>query len=628
MKELQVQIEADKIAAMDNIKSIADEKLRLLKEREDDAKRISSSQTQLLEIQKQLQTERESVEVERKQKEAEAASFAQSKSQEVASQLARERERAENERLLREQAEQAAAEKLQKIADESRRSEALITTEAQRRIEEVQRTLEEQRRLLEEERQRRAELEETAERQFAKLSNLQQSEMRLTAQLDELQSRGAAYESGQEIDFVQKEAKQASAGPASKPAFNTASFASFGGGDSDDDDGDHTEVEVVSATPVESVLPSVVENVTAIETPVTLHIAPPQPVVVVNVQVAEPEEHIKEVINNPFFQDVPIEEVKELLRPKPSKLNPESILKNTRISVVPEEFVDLFAYAKIAEENRQKVAQMQAQLDADHQIHAEKDKKLQQLERERDEMLRRMEEQKKQLEAASAAVAEPPRNPGPPIKPWTPFESQQSQAGSVATFPAQVETVAFVQAVEPIVAAKATTAQFSAGTATPPGSPSPSIRSGMSLKQPARSISPTPSQRSAHNASLSQTPPRKTRQEIATETLRKITHDVSINLADIDLLAVTRDAIHPMPIPADVYLARTTCKGYLTKKGDIRRNWKKRWFSLSLIEMSITYYTDDTEAVQKGLIILSVQARQMQQRVPLLIKKIRTFFWE
>ena len=134
----------------------------------------------------------------------------------------------------------------------------------------------------------------------------------------------------------------------------------------------------------------------------------------------------------------------------------------------------------------------------------------------------------------------------------------------------------------------------------------------MSLKQPARSISPTPSQRSAHNASLSQTPPRKTRQEIATETLRKITHDVSINLADIDLLAVTRDAIHPMPIPADVYLARTTCKAYLTKKGDIRRNWKKRWFSLSLIEMSITYYTDDTEAVQKGLIYLKDVVRVFQ----------------
>ena len=46
------------------------------------------------------------------------------------------------------------------------------------------------------------------------------------------------------------------------------------------------------------------------------------------------------------------------------------------------------------------------------------------------------------------------------------------------------------------------------------------------------------------------------------------------------------------------------CKGRLTKQGGVRKNWLTRWFVLDLVQRTLCYYGDESEASLKGTIAL------------------------
>jgi hypothetical protein len=62
--------------------------------------------------------------------------------------------------------------------------------------------------------------------------------------------------------------------------------------------------------------------------------------------------------------------------------------------------------------------------------------------------------------------------------------------------------------------------------------------------------------------------------------------------------------MYPLPVPPDIAFDRSFAAGYLNKKGDIRRNWKRRWFVFSLTDLSIAYFTSDSEKTAKGVLYL------------------------
>ena len=58
-------------------------------------------------------------------------------------------------------------------------------------------------------------------------------------------------------------------------------------------------------------------------------------------------------------------------------------------------------------------------------------------------------------------------------------------------------------------------------------------------------------------------------------------------------------------VPRDIYVSKHTVKGYLTKLGDRKKNWKKRWFFLDLKAGLMSYFTDDRTEKRCGEIRLS-----------------------
>jgi hypothetical protein len=88
-------------------------------------------------------------------------------------------------------------------------------------------------------------------------------------------------------------------------------------------------------------------------------------------------------------------------------------------------------------------------------------------------------------------------------------------------------------------------------------------------------------------------------------TLRAVTHNPSFDFTTLNVLTLVQDIVHPFPVPPDVVVDRVDVSGYLSKKGEIRRNWSRRWFVLSLLDKRMAYYTDDSQTVIKGLIHLN-----------------------
>jgi hypothetical protein len=91
---------------------------------------------------------------------------------------------------------------------------------------------------------------------------------------------------------------------------------------------------------------------------------------------------------------------------------------------------------------------------------------------------------------------------------------------------------------------------------------------------------------------------------LAKVTLHRVTHDPSFNFSDINLLLLTQDLMYPLPVPPDIAIDRSFAAGFLSKKGDIRRNWKRRWFVFSLTDLSLAYFTSDSEKTAKGVLNL------------------------
>ena len=84
--------------------------------------------------------------------------------------------------------------------------------------------------------------------------------------------------------------------------------------------------------------------------------------------------------------------------------------------------------------------------------------------------------------------------------------------------------------------------------------------------------------------------------------IRAMVHDrvgsIDVNLLDHVLEVLGR-------IPPGVEVNKFSCFGSLSKKGNFRRNWNRRWFVFDPCERQLSYYTDSTLAQKKGSFMLS-----------------------
>ena len=55
----------------------------------------------------------------------------------------------------------------------------------------------------------------------------------------------------------------------------------------------------------------------------------------------------------------------------------------------------------------------------------------------------------------------------------------------------------------------------------------------------------------------------------------------------------------------DIRLAPMSCRGYMSKLGAVRKNWKRRWVVLDLETHTISYFVNDQEKNLKGVIDIS-----------------------
>ena len=69
-------------------------------------------------------------------------------------------------------------------------------------------------------------------------------------------------------------------------------------------------------------------------------------------------------------------------------------------------------------------------------------------------------------------------------------------------------------------------------------------------------------------------------------------------------------------VPNDIFIASHSVKGYLTKLGDIKKSWKRRWFRVDLKTRRVVYYPDESATKECGEIRLSSVLRAVLPSTP------------
>eukprot|EP00045_Choanoeca_perplexa_P018053 m.276392 g.276392 ORF g.276392 m.276392 type:complete len:1458 (-) comp17697_c1_seq12:160-4533(-) len=80
---------------------------------------------------------------------------------------------------------------------------------------------------------------------------------------------------------------------------------------------------------------------------------------------------------------------------------------------------------------------------------------------------------------------------------------------------------------------------------------------------------------------------------------RSQAHADSTLLAQADLRLFLTGVLK-CDVPNDIFVSSHSVKGYLTKLGDIKKSWKRRWFHVDLKERRVVYYPDESSSKQCG----------------------------
>lgn len=73
----------------------------------------------------------------------------------------------------------------------------------------------------------------------------------------------------------------------------------------------------------------------------------------------------------------------------------------------------------------------------------------------------------------------------------------------------------------------------------------------------------------------------------------------------IDLTVVLAGLLPPGQPAEDMFLEKTSFRGYMIKRGAVHKNWTKRWFVLDVTKQTLSYFTDARETKLRGRINFS-----------------------
>ena len=495
LMDIEAQIGREKATSVAQINEIAQERLRLAAEQAQIELNKTRSQLEIEDIRRNLEAEREIIELERMLQEEQAAAAASSKLDDLAAQLQVEAQH----KHQREADERAAAARLEQIQEETRRAEASMQEQAARTLNELEQTLEVQRRHLGEGAAKQATLVRRATRDMHRLSFLKDEESKLLQQLFPDQDGDAAKPP------MLKQAHGSGQG-------SRASLNPFLESDDDSDDG-HDEA-LQQAVAAKNASESLTQELLLKE-----------------------DDFYEETLQlTELFGTARLQYQAEARR----RLEIELELEEQRLSQATREF--------------------------------ERDEELEQLRRDKEKLQR-------ELRLASQRQQGPPQ-PAPAVQ-------RMAQPKTVIAFSPFGPDLSSTQFGKP-GGPKLIPQKGGPRPIPPKPEPAPVVQLPVVEEPEVREVLLTPEQR----------------KEAARTTLRRLAREKAFSKLDVNFLTLAQELMHPQPVPPEVLVERIDVAGYLWKKGDVRRNWKRRFFVLSLEERSLAYFTDAEQHTLKGIIYL------------------------